>query len=120
LPTHADQVSFVELLHVPTVGRSKLSTSDLDRSHLSRVNFAITEGTAKHVFISSAVAGLMRRSRAFPWLPATLPANSVLPIVYRKGHRTVYLHLHFSNYGKFRSRLVAESQAIASLVRSDG
>lgn len=52
-PKHAALVSFAELLHVPTVGRSKLAPADLDASHLQMLSSSILEGTPKHVFVSA-------------------------------------------------------------------
>jgi hypothetical protein len=115
-PAHADQVSFVELLHVPTVGRSKLEVEDLDVSHLSWLDAAIRGGQARHILVSASVERLMRSSGAFPWLGAApSPFPSVLPVVWTQGDRTIYRHLHFSNYGKFQRQMDLEARAIASL-----
>jgi hypothetical protein len=115
-PVHAHLVSFAELLHVPTVGKSQLTAQDLDASHLSWLNAAILQGSAKHVFVSAGVARLMRESKAFPWLPREVVRSEQLDVFYRDSSRTVYSHLHFSNYGKFQQRLEAEARAIASLL----
>ena len=66
-PKHAPLVSFVELLHVPTVGRSQLTVADLHPPHLQMLNSAILEGKPKHIFVSASVARLMQTSEAFPW-----------------------------------------------------
>lgn len=116
-PQHADQVSFAELLHVPTVGRSKLVPADLNGGHLDRIDEAIRAGQARHIFLSSDVIRLMRASGSFEWLRGDAAQQAgVLDIVHREGPRTVYRHLHFSNYGKFQSRLDAEAKAIARLL----
>lgn len=118
---HAQLVSFIELLHVPTVGRSTLAAGDLDPSHLQLVNAAITAGQAKHIFLPAGVARLMRETRAFPWLQQPRKVqDSLLPVLHAENGRTVYSHLHFSNYGKFQQRKVAEARAIARLVPVDG
>lgn len=117
-PAHAPLVSFAELLHLPTVGRSRLVTDDLAVPHLDWLNEVILDGHPKQVFVSNNVTKLMRASGRFPWMPDTLPANQVLPVLYRDTACTVYLHLHFSNYGKFQSRLDAEAAAIARLIPS--
>lgn len=119
-PQHASRVSFVELLHVPSVGRNKLEPHDLSPSHLRMVNAAILSGQARHTFVSAGVLRLMRASGAFPWLPRDSAASGVLPVVYKQADRAVYLHLHFSNYGKFQQQLEAEAAAIAALIASDG
>jgi hypothetical protein len=113
---HADLVSFVELLHVPSVGRNKLEPRDLDPSHLLGINSAVLHGKAKHIFMSVDVAHLMRASKAFPWLPKEAAGPGPLRVLYREPSRTVYSHLHFSNYGKFQQQLEAEARAIAALL----
>lgn len=118
--SHAHLVSFVELLHVPTVGRSNLSVGDLDSSHLRALDSFIRAGNAQHIFVSAGVARLMRETRAFPWLPKQPLTSGTLPVLHREGGRTVYLHLHFSNYGKFQQKLEAEARAIHSLLPRDG
>jgi len=115
-PKHADLVSFVELLHVPTVGRNKLTAQDLDLPHLQRINAAILQGQARYIFISSGVAALMRSSKVFSWLPKEPVGLGSLRILYREPSRIVYSHLHFSNYGKFQKQLEAEAHAIAALL----
>jgi hypothetical protein len=115
-PKHADLVSFVELLHVPTVGRSKLVPGDFDPAHLRRINAAILNGSAKHIFVSAGVARLMRSSKAFPWLAKEPIGASPLRILYSDRSRTVYSHLHFSCFGKFQRRLEEEAHAIAALL----
>lgn len=111
-PKHASLVSFVELLHVPTIGRSKLEPDDLSPAHLQWVNEAILTGKPKNTFISAGVARLMRATGYFNWLPREFPKEKVLPEIYSGAGTTVYYHLHFSNYGKFRVRLDAEADAI--------
>lgn len=115
-PAHAAQISFVELLHVPTVGRSKLAVEDLDTSHLAWLDAVIRQGRARHILVSASVERLMRSSGAFPWLGAAAPPGpGVLPVVWQQGARTVLRHLHFSNYGKFQKQMDLEARAIASL-----
>ena len=119
-PKHAPLVSFVELLHVPTVGRSQLTVADLHPPHLQMLNSAILEGEPKHIFISASVARLMHASKAFPWLSKEPTRSGLLPVLYSGADRNVYLHLHFSNYGKFQQRLDAEAKAFASLLPGKG
>ena len=118
-PKHAALVSFAELLHVPTVGRNKLSPQDIDPSHLQRLNTAILHGKAKHIFVSAGVARLMKASKAFPWLPKEPAASGPLRVLYSEPSRSVYSHLHFSNYGKFQQQLEEEALAIAALLPTD-
>ncbi len=118
-PRHAELVSFVELLHIPTVGRNKLEAKDLAWPHLALVNAAILRGKAEHVFISAGVLRLMQASAAFPWLPNEAIGLGPLRVLYREPSRSVYLHLHFSNYGKFQQQLEQEANAIASLIPAE-
>jgi hypothetical protein len=112
---HAAQVSFVELLHLPTVGRSTLEASDLDANHLRWLDSLMRSGQGRRVFLSAKVQQLMRSSGAFPWLGAAPVASGPLPILYRREGHTVYRHLHFSNYGKFRRQMDEEALAIAGM-----
>lgn len=116
---HADRVSFIELLHLPTVGRNRLERSDLNAQHVQRLRSAIFAGDARHTFVSAGVLKLMRATGAFPELNADhATAGTALRVLCKQSGRTVYQHLHFSNYGKFEAQLQAEAAAIASLFQS--
>ena len=120
-PEHSAQVSFIELLHVPTVGRSRLAPADLSFHHLRLVNEAILAGAAQHIFVPQAVARLMRSTGQFPWLPSKpIEQFGPLGILYRQGVKAVYSHLHFSVYGKFEERKVNEAATIRSLIQPGG
>ena len=120
-PQHAGMVSFVELLHLPTIGRSKLVVADLDREHLQKLNNWILHGDAEHIFLPSGVVRLLRATKLFPWLP-TKPVDStgVLKILINKPGKHVYQHLHFSTYGKFEKHKREEAEAIRSLLVNYG
>lgn len=114
---HAHLVSFVELLHVPTIGRSKLSADDLKVQHLDSLNEVMLRGAAKHIFIPDGVARLMRATKAFDWLPKSATEYcGPLGVLYRGGGKTLYSHLHFSVYGKFQQRKSEEVEAIRALI----
>ena len=116
-PQHADLVSFVELLHVPTVGRSKLVATDLQVSHLRMLNSAILDGQAEHIFLPAGVVRLMQAAGAFPWLPKKSERGAgPLGIIFRSGAKTVYSHLHFSVYGEFAERKSQQATAIGALL----
>lgn len=115
-PEHADLVSFVELLHLPTVGRSSLVSRDLNTAHLRNVARALFQGTAKYSFVSAGVLRLMGATGLFPQVGSPRPSSGALRILYQDASRTVFLHLHFSNYGKFESRLRAEAREISLLM----
>ena len=119
-PEDACRVSFVELLHIPTTGGSKLVAEDLDSAHLDKLNALIQRGAKRNVFLSDKVIRLMldsRRlldSRLFPGLPKPI-ANQVLPQLYKVEETTIYQYLHFSNYGALQARMRLEAAAIARL-----
>lgn len=114
---HAHMVSFVELIDVPTVGRSKLTPADLSKAHMRWLNSLVMEGSARQVFVSSRVAMLMRTTGVFNWLTSRpVSEDATLAVLYSGEGRTVYSHLHFSVYGKYEARKKAEALAIRQLV----
>ncbi len=114
---HAEKVSFVELLHVPTYGRSSLVLDDLDHAHLDRINHAIMFGAARHIFIPSGVARLMRLTGLFSWMPRNpLGTRDGLDVWYKSESKVVYSHYHFSVFGKFEQRKQAQLRAMRLLV----
>ena len=115
-PKHAQSVSFIELLHCPTVGRSKLVLQDLDPTHLELIHHYIFAGKAKYIFISSGVLRLMSATKIFRNLGTVNQQLGALRVLYEDDDRAVFLHLHFSNYGKFELQLQAESRGIAELL----
>ena len=115
-PSNADLVSFIELLNSPTVGRSDLTINDLDPTHLKLLRRVIFEGNAKFIFLSASVKRLLLASGLFPELRA-IPRNyGALRILYQDDERSVFLHLHFSNYGTFEKQLQAEAREILNLL----
>jgi hypothetical protein len=120
-PAQADLVSFIELLHVPTVGRNILVPEDLAPDHLKWLDAVIRQGPARHVFVPDKVARLMRATRLFTWLPRVPDRTpGLLGTWFQHGSKTVYSHLHFSVYGKFEHRKVLEIAAIRSLLSAIG
>jgi len=119
-PKDAERVSFIELLHVPTCGRNLLSVFDLDDNHLNRVNRYIIEGAAKHIFVSAGVLRLMQAIPVFSWLPRKTDSHGTLKTVWTRGGKSIYLHLHFSNYGKFAAQMRREAEAIYALKLRSG
>lgn len=114
---HASLISFVELFHLPTVGRNQLSVADLDMTHLKMLNKTILEGQASHIFVSPTVARLMRASGIFPWLPLK-PAETdeVLPVLFRNGDKTVYSLFHLSSYGKYQGKLDSQLKEVTKFL----
>lgn len=112
----ADLISFVELLNFPTVGRNKLSVTDLSESHLEQINNWIINAPTKYIFISSGVANLMRKSGKFSWLPiGSKERYGNLGILWQNNDKIVFSHLHFSNYGKFEEQMRLEAETIREL-----
>lgn len=115
-PIHADTVSFIEMLSCPTVGRSALVAQDLDGSHLKVIRRAVFDGQAQFIFVSAGVQRLMASSGMFPELLAVRRTFGALRVLYEGDGRAVFLHLHFSNYGKFEQQLQSEAKEIAGLL----
>jgi len=119
-PQHAALVSFIELLHLPTTGRSNLTLSDLSPTHISFLDRIFANGTAKHIFMPSSVTRLMRRTKAFPWLPMkALKKVGDIPVLYEKEGRMVYEIYHFSCYGwqsPMLNRQISQITAIAQSI----
>jgi hypothetical protein len=118
-PEHAPLVSFVELMHLPTYGRSKLESGDLEPAHLQWLDRLITAGSAANVFVPDSVARLMRASRRFLWLPNEARSNGrALSVWHRSAHTTVYCHYHLSVYGhqeKKKQDQIREIRQLAGL-----
>lgn len=113
---HAERVSFIELMHLPTVGRNVLHGSDLDAVHLQRLREMILHGQARHVFLPAGVQRLLMATGKFPELRPSTMTSGTLPVLHDDGQHRVYRHLHFSNYGKFEAQLRAEVEAIRGLI----
>jgi hypothetical protein len=117
-PAQAGDVSFVELLHLPTSGTSSLKPKDLKPDHLRRLNDAIWHGRAQFIFIPGMVGRLMKASGYFPWLPHK-PTSEEQPLrIWKKTEsRTFYWHYHFSVYGKYNAEKQKQLLAIAAIAR---
>ncbi|MDR2837998.1 MAG: hypothetical protein LBV49_05440 [Azonexus sp.] len=116
-PDLAEHVSFVELLHFPTVGRNNLDIADLSAEHLSFLNEVIFYGKAQYVFIPRVVATLMHKSGAFSWMPQQpkrMPEQ--LDTWFSSNKVTIFAHLHFSVYGKFEAKKAMEISRINKIV----
>lgn len=72
---HADDISFLELLNVPTSkdpsssAKPRLEADDLNPNHLDFLERVIRGGRSKLVFLPNDVALLMHKSARFSWLP---------------------------------------------------
>ena len=118
-PMQASRVSFLELMHVPTFGRSDLAQVDLNREHMLRIGKAIF-GAARHVFVPDKVARLMRATGQFSWIPRVPNSSGTgLRTWWQDKQRSVYCHLHLSMWGRPEQQAV-ELNAIRLLVAADG
>ena len=96
---HADMVSFVELLHLPTTGRSNLSPADLSPEHLRFLNDIFDKGAARYIFLPPKATNLMKRTGHFPWIPRQSGKNHGLTVLREKNGQTIYGMYHLSCYG---------------------
>lgn len=97
---HAEQVSFVELIDVPTFGRSKLTIDDLKVSHIDRLSDWVLKGRAAYIFMPLSVSRLLRKTPQFSWLPEKpIGRDGSLPVLFRSDQKVVYMSYHFSYYG---------------------
>lgn len=116
-PEHAELVSFIELMHVPTTGQSKLILKDLDHQHLLTLKSWIIDGEAAHIFFPAGVARLLKASKLFPWIPTNpIGKEGTLKVLLDQSGKRVYQHLHFSNYGKFLKKKRREAADIQRLL----
>jgi hypothetical protein len=71
--------------------------ADFDSRHLDLLNDAILNGRAKHIFLPSSVANLMRRTRRFPWLPGNpTPSDGPFRTWLNRTDKAVHSYKHFS------------------------
>jgi len=117
-PEQADQVSFVELLHVPTTGRSSLKPSDLSEEHLERLSKIFDEGKAKYIFISPKVIKVMRNTEVFSWLPRKpIREDGNFSVLHEQNGQIIYRMYHLSCYGWQISRLDRQIEQLRRIVK---
>lgn len=115
---HAREVSFVELIDVPTYGKSSLAVDDLNMKHLARIKRVLEGSIAQFVFIPTSVGNLMKKSGVFPWLPSK-PQTIGSPLKQwgTVGATKLLWHYHFSVYGKFEEVKAQQLSTIGSLLK---
>lgn len=97
---HADLVSFVELLHLPTIGVSDLTVEDLSKTHLELLAEIFSHSAAKYIFVSSKVSNLLKQTSLFQWLPRKpVRLDGELAVLRDKNGQIVYQMYHLSCYG---------------------
>lgn len=118
-PEDAELVSFIELLHLPTTGTSHLKPADLSRDHLRYLAKILDCGSARYVFLSPAVARLMRQTREFAWLPKIpLRKDGDLSVLRERNGQIVYEIYHLScHYNKQLSKLNKQIAQIRAIVQ---
>lgn len=101
VPKNAPNVSIVELIDLPTFGRSNLKSSDLSQSHLQKLLEWVMDGQSQYVFIPIGVARLLRQTKVFNWLPEkAIDYDGSLPILHFSSSKTIFSNFHFSCVGK--------------------
>jgi len=118
-PEDAELVSFVELLHLPTTGRSKLEPSDLSPNHLHLLANIFDRGSAKHVFLPRSVANLMMQTKHFSWLhqgPKRMDGD--ISVLREQNDQTIYQVYHLSCYGYHLSKLNRQINQIREIIQT--
>lgn len=117
LPCHATDISFIELLHVPTVGRNRLILEDISPKHIQFLHQAIFQGEAKYIFVNSTAYNLLKKLDGFKALKNSSDTVTTLRVLYQDEQRKIFQHLHFSNYGKFQQQMTMEAKSIFALIQ---
>jgi len=122
-PDEAELVSFVELLHLPTTGRSTLNLSDLSsnqsKEHLCKLANWFDCGSARYIFlVGGKVTELMRQTGMFPcpWLPRNPVSEKNYPdlkVLYKKNGQTIYEIYHFSVH--YKKQVIVLRRQIAQI-----
>ena len=76
----------------------------------------IFNGAAKFIFLSAGVQRLLAASGSFPRLSTVRRHQGALRVLYEDDCQAIFLHLHFSTYGKFELQLQAEAEEIFALL----
>jgi hypothetical protein len=125
-PDQAGLVSFIELLHVPTTGRSKLGTNDLCPAHLQILANWLNCGSANYIFFLSAkVTSLIRQAGLSPGLDLLPPNQTIyddyfedLKVLRKRNNQRIYEIYHLSCYGWQWPKLERQIDQIREIVRT--
>lgn len=99
-PEQAELVSFVEILHEPTEGRSNLILEDLSDEHLEFILDIMQRGTAKYIFMFSRVVSILQQTKLFQWLPRSpIAQDGDLKVLRESNGQKIYQMYHLSCYG---------------------
>lgn len=114
---YAEDISFVELIDVPTVGRNLLTKADLNHSHLEWLSHLIESKQSKLIFISNSVLNLLLKTELSKHFSNLVINKNPLSKISTYSDTTFYKHLHFSNYGKFQLQMDIEATLISQLIK---
>ena len=100
----APLISFVELVNRPTTGRNKIAVRDLDCGHIDWLRSVIDSPSLTAVFWTPTVLRVLMRKPQFkgitqpvdPWYSPTELGRTKL-----SNKVDVYIHYHFSAYGRY-------------------
>lgn len=116
---NASLVSFVELLRMPTTGRSNLKLADLSLDYLSDLNNIFVNGEAQYIFVSGKVTKLMRQSNRFPHLKRNpLPIDGDLKVLRNENGKIIYEMYHPSCWGWQQAKLNRQIAQIREIVQN--
>ena len=102
-PKHAEYVSFIELLHLPTTGVSSLKVSDLSTEHVENLRSITDNGSARYIFVFEKVARLMRQTILFPWLHAKPQRiDGDLAVLREQKGQIIYQMYHLSCHRRWQ------------------
>jgi hypothetical protein len=96
---HSGKISFLELLHLPTVGRNPfLNANDFSAQHIDRIHKLICSDRTLSIFSPATVIKLLDLKRKFPF---KIYKNEHFDEVFLLNEVRIYKHIHFSyQYGK--------------------
>lgn len=118
LPENARDISFVELLNVPTIGKSKLLPEELNPEHLEWLYKLVFEGKAENIFMGDAVIRLLQQNKSFSKKIKSNPKvnEKGLVSIYKGEDRQIYKNVHFSY--QWNHTLLSQSlESIGALIK---
>jgi hypothetical protein len=118
----AEQVSFVELIEVPTTGRNNLTVADLSLNHMNWLRDICDNGNSKYIFIPPAVVRLMKKKELFAWLrrgPIRIEGDFKVLRDSAEPEQVIYEMYHLSNYGRYDAKLMRQIVQLKGIVTSE-
>ena len=113
---NAGGVSFVEIIDVPTTGRSDIEPYDLNPLHVAWLAGVLLAPRPGYVFLSAKVLRILRSQAPFSVLPSRPRGEAFgLPLLSIDGPRYFFAHQHFSAYGRATQQKQLEAEAIHKL-----